>query len=203
MLGVDEPADWPVMQMTMRRKPKWHRCLSPLSDLVTKAMTQACHHDVMTTWYVCVQWCKSNGLSSCRVSNSHSLPAQYWAQDSQHWPNIEPAIDDCWGRLVLCVSDWFLEMVRQTRSLDNFRHNIKSEMWLNDSPATPPTLWRCCHNVGANVVGMFVPTMWQCSHVDTFERTSNVVWMSRQCCMNIVPTVYFDQNPNVVTTWPM
>ncbi len=46
---------------------------------------------------------------------------------------------------------------------------------------------------------MLVPTLWQRSNVDTFKCPSNVVWTSRQCCMNIVLMLYFNQNPNVAT----
>ena len=66
--------------------------------------------------------------------------------------------------------------------------------------ANAPTLCQCCHNVGANIVSTSVPVLWQRSSVDTFKCPSNVVWMSRQHCVNVVATLYFDQNPNVATT---
>ena len=73
-------------------------------------------------------------------------------------------------------------------------------------PANAPTMWQRCHNADANVVSTLVPTLWQCSNVDTLNRPSNVVWTSRQGCVNVVPTLHFDQNPNVATMssqhWP-
>ncbi len=56
-----------------------------------------------------------------------------------------------------------------------------------------------CHNVGANIASMSVPTLWQHSDVpvDTFKCPSNSVWTSRQRCVNFIPTLCFDQNPNV------
>ena len=35
--------------------------------------------------------------------------------------------------------------------------------------------------------------------MDTFECPSNVFWTPRQRCVNVVPVLYFEQNPNVVT----
>ena len=67
------------------------------------------------------------------------------------------------------------------------------------NPAYTPTLWQRFHNIGANAVSMSVPTLWRYSFVDTIKHPSNVVWMSRQCCVNIIPTLYFDQNPNIAT----
>ena len=66
--------------------------------------------------------------------------------------------------------------------------------------ANAPTLWQQCHNVGGNVVSTLVPTLWQYSFVDTFKHPSNTVWTSKQHCVNIVPVLYFNQNPNIAIT---
>ena len=44
------------------------------------------------------------------------------------------------------------------------------------------------------------PILWQRSFVYTFKHPSNVVWTSRQHCVNVVVTLYFDQNLNAATT---
>ncbi len=43
------------------------------------------------------------------------------------------------------------------------------------------------------------PMLWQCSFVDPFKHPSNSAWTSRQCCVNIVPIFYSNQNSNVAT----
>ena len=77
---------------------------------------------------------------------------------------------------------------------------------LSSNPANTPILWQRCHNVGASVVSTSVTKLWQHSNVDTVKHPSNIMWTSKQCCVNVVPTLYFNQNPNISTMlsqhWP-
>ena len=92
-------------------------------------------------------------------------------------------------------------------SVYSFRTFARTRCGVNIYPAYAQILWKRCHNCGANVAGPLAPLLRQHPFIDTFEGLSNIVWMSRKCCVNIVPTLYFEQNSNVATTllqhWPM
>ncbi len=60
------------------------------------------------------------------------------------------------------------------------------------------------------IVTMLVPMLsqrrstklWQRLFVDAFKHPSNILWTSRQHCVNIAAMLYSDKNPNIATILP-
>ena len=77
-------------------------------------------------------------------------------------------------------------------------------------PSNAPMPLQRHPNVDANVLGMLAPKLRRSSFIDTFRNLSNIGFISRQRCVNVVPTLYHDQNhnaasplslPSIVTTF--
>ncbi len=68
---------------------------------------------------------------------------------------------------------------------------------------TTQLILRFCGNIVITLVPTlsqcWSPMFWWCWFVDIFNHPRNVVWTSRKC-VNIVPMLHLEENPNVATT---